>query len=245
MKPSESPFPCLWYGLPLDNVGLGKVRPDYGTYGGYDFSLLPSPPANLNGSFDWLLESEICDWSIATRKVEENRKSIEALEVSALNQGLNLPPSFVAFFRTLQLQTRIRSVTDCYLYLCSQAVPIPNVKGHLIEFLIDSQGCLGWYLYINQDGSDHAVLCSTPFIGSESVEGDTDESGFAELVFCGESFESFLWRTWIENEIWLSQSYEKPINELGQAYIHQYLQNYSSRPGLWQKLASIFNLRTF
>lgn len=245
MEPSESPFPCLWYGIPLDNVGLGKVSPDYGTYGGYDFSLLPSPPANLNGSFDWLLESKIHKWSIATEKGEENRNSIERLEASALKEDLNLPPSFVTFFKSLELQKRIRSVTGCYLYLCSGVETLPQVKGYFIEFLYDSQGCLVWYLYLNQDGSDHAILCSPPFIGTESLGNGTYESGFGQLVFCGESFESFLWRTWIENEIWISKSHEEPIKEAGQAYIHQYLQNYSNRPRLWQKLAGILKLRIF
>ena len=33
MLPSQSPFPCHWWGTGLENVGLGDVRPDVGTYG--------------------------------------------------------------------------------------------------------------------------------------------------------------------------------------------------------------------
>lgn len=228
MKPSESPFPCLWCGTSLDNVGLGEVRPLQGTYGGYDFSLLPAPPATLNGSFDWLIESEHHVWNIAIEKGEENRKSIEALEASAINQGLGLPTTFVTFFRSPELQKRIRSTTDCFLDLCPQAIPIPGGIGFLIRFLSDSQGCVFWYLYINQDGSDHAVVCSPFFIGTESEKWDEGETEFDEIVFCAESFEVFLWRTWIENEIWFSEYDGTPLTEPGHAYIDQYLQNHTN-----------------
>lgn len=228
MKSSDSPFPLSWCGTSLVNVGLGDVRPLHGTYGGYDFSLLPSPPATLNDSFDWLICSELHDWSIANEKAEENRKSIEVLENSAGIQGLNLPPSFVTFFKSPELQRRIRSNTDCFLDLCPEAIPIPDGNGYLIRFLADSQGCVFWYLYFDLQPTDPAVVFSGYFIGTESEKWDEGETEFGELFFCAESFEVFLWQFWIENEIWFSEFDQTPMPEAGHAYIDQYLQNHTN-----------------
>ena len=38
MLPSQSPFPCRWWGSGLEDAGLGDVRPDVGTYGRYELA---------------------------------------------------------------------------------------------------------------------------------------------------------------------------------------------------------------
>lgn len=228
MKQSESPFPPLWIGNSLENVGLGAVRPRQRTYGRYDFSLLPSPPTTLNGSFDWLFDEKLHDRNIADKK---NEKVIKDLEATSLNRGLALPTAFLTFFRSRHLQRRIRSTTDCYLDLCPEAISIPGGKGYLVRFLADSQGCVYWYLHINRDGSDHAVVWSSYFIGTENECRERNggkKKRFRELWFCAESFEIFHWRNWLENEIWLSEVYQTPMPKAGHAYIDQYLQNHTN-----------------
>ena len=54
MTPDASPFPLQWIGICLEKAGLGKVRPRIGTYGRYDFALLPPAPTELRGDWDWL-----------------------------------------------------------------------------------------------------------------------------------------------------------------------------------------------
>ena len=52
--PSESPFPCHWWGISLEDAGLGEVRPDVGTYGRYEFDCMPPVPYEMRGDFAWL-----------------------------------------------------------------------------------------------------------------------------------------------------------------------------------------------
>jgi hypothetical protein len=56
MLPERSPFPCRWWGISLENVGLGKVRPQVGTYGRYDFSKLPLLPVELRGDLQLYIQ---------------------------------------------------------------------------------------------------------------------------------------------------------------------------------------------
>ncbi|MCI0663194.1 MAG: hypothetical protein L0220_19175 [Acidobacteria bacterium] len=54
MQPCESPFPCHWWGIGLEDAGLDDVRPDVGTYGQYEFKQLPALPFEMRGDFAWL-----------------------------------------------------------------------------------------------------------------------------------------------------------------------------------------------
>jgi hypothetical protein len=84
----------------------------------------------------------------------------------------------------------------------------PIFVGYLVRFLADSQGCIFWYLYMTSDGGDHAVVASPGFYGTE-LEGWQDEKPNPdEIVFSAGSFEEFLCRFWLENEIRFS-AYEK------------------------------------
>jgi len=124
------------------------------------------------------------------------------LRASSDSLGLALPPAFTKFFENPSLHDRICSVTDCYLDLCPELIRSPLGGGHLVRFLADSQGCLFWYLYVSGDGSDHAVVCSPDFYGIESEQWQEKEPNPADIVFCAETFEGFLCRFWLENQIW-------------------------------------------
>ena len=68
------------------------------------------------------------------------------------------------------MQARIRSTTDCFIDICSEAVQAPIGGGFLVRFLADSQCCLFWYLYLTANGSDHAVVASHGFYGTEAEQ---------------------------------------------------------------------------
>ncbi|MGO9110062.1 MAG: hypothetical protein ACLP9L_12590 [Thermoguttaceae bacterium] len=224
MHPSDSPFPCYWWGISLEKTGLGDVRPDMGTYGRYDYTPLPPLPIDLHGNFDWLLTApEDKRNNIGTEKAAENARSLISLRHASKRISLPLPEAFMTFMAKPSLHRRVRSNTDCYLDLCPGLVRPPVGGGYLVRFLADSQGCLFWYLYLTPDGSAHAVVCSPDLYGIEAeLWPGMEEPDPAEIVFVEESFERFLCRFWLENEIWFANWLKTPIPAVGQAYIGHY-----------------------
>jgi hypothetical protein len=220
--PSQSPFPCHWWGIGLENVGLVDVRPDVGTYGRYEFERLPPIPFPMCGDFAWLALASTRDQNIGHERSIGNAEAIPRLLQSSSNLGLRLPEPFTMFMETPALQRRIRSNTDCFLDLGEVPILSPVGGGHLIRFLADSQGCLFWYLYVTGDSSDHAVVSSPGFYGTEAEQWQEEPADPREIVFSAESFETFLARFWLENEIWFSEYEKTPMSAVGQTYIEHY-----------------------
>lgn len=223
VKLEESPFPPGWWGTALDNVGLDDQRPDVGTYGRYEQSSLPALPVDLDGSFSWLSEAPIRCGNVAVERERENKRALRKLEKTCITKGLRLPAAFLKFSATPDLQYRIRSNTDCFLDLADGPVSSPAGEGALIRFLADSQGCVFWYLFVPKGKDDHAVVSSPglfdPVYESGCFEGET---GASEIVFSEESFEAFLCRFWIENELWFSGYEGTQISEVGRRYLEAY-----------------------
>ena len=92
----------------------------------------------------------------------------------------------------------------------------------MIRFLADSQGCVFWYLYLTSDGADHAVVSSPGFYGADVEQWQEDPPDPSEIVFCAESFEEFICRFWLENEIWFVGYENTPMPEIGRQYIERY-----------------------
>lgn len=222
MLPSHSPFPCHWWGTSFDDVGLRDIRPDVGTYGRYQFDRLPPLPFEMRGDFAWLYEAPTFDFHIGAEHSEANSRALVILKRASARLGLPLPDTFTTFIETAALQARIRSNTDCFLDLCSEPVGSPLGEGYLIRFLADSQGCIFWYLYLTQDGSDHAVVSSPGFYGSEAEDWQEETADPADIVFSAESFEAFMCRFWLENEIWFAALDKRSMPEGGIEYIERY-----------------------
>jgi hypothetical protein len=225
MLPSDSPFPGHWYGIALDNAGLRAVRPDVGTYGQYSFEELPPIPFRLKGDFAWLTapDSQFC--AIADEN-DSHAQMWWLVQRRVLRQGLRLPDPFVRFFGDPALPPRVRSCTGCYVDLSEEAVPSPLGRGHLLRFLSDPEDRLFWYLYLSADGSDHAVVCSSDVYGTADEEENRREAppDPARLAFCAESFEIFIARFWLENEIWIrTEERRGQLPAGGQAYLDSYL----------------------
>ena len=158
--PSQSPFPAHWWGTHLIPA-LDHVRPDVGTYGRYEYDRLPPIPFQLRGGFEWLTTAPYHeDGNICQYRGAENAVAYEELKRSAERLGVRLPEAFASFMERRALHDRIRSNTDCYLFLASQPLPSPVDDGHLVRFLADSQGCIFWYVYVAPGGSDHSVVAS-------------------------------------------------------------------------------------
>ena len=223
MLPSESPFPCFWWGIGLENVGLGQVRPDIGTYGRYDFDRLPPIPFEMRDDFDWFASApEHGEQSIGEEKAATNAEAIPRLLEASARLGVKLPAAFVRFMGSPALHQRVRSNTDCFLDLCPEPIRSPIGSGYLIRFLADSQGCIFWYLYLAPDGSDHAVVSSPGFYGTEAEQWEEDPPDPPAIVYAAESFEAFICRFWLENEIWFAEWQKTPMPAIGRDYIKRY-----------------------
>ena len=223
MLPEDSPFPCHWWGTSLEDVGLADVRPRVGNYGCYEFANLPPVPNEINGNFDWLaIEPPQNEHNIGEERAAENAKALAMLCAACKQMGVRLPSAFVKFMEAPSLHQRIRSNTDCFLDLCARPVQSPVGDGYLIRFLADSQGCIFWYLFVTGDSSDHAVVSSSDFYGTEDDQSEDEPPDPSELAFSAESFEAFIWRFWLENEMWFSGWKKTPMPSAGEQYIEQY-----------------------
>jgi len=222
MRPTESTFPCYWWGFGLEVAGLKDVRPDLGTYARYSFDRLPPLPFDLRGDFAWLSSRRTYATHIGLECAAKNARTLQSLRTAVVQLGLALPRSFDDFMSNTRLQEHVRSNTDCYLDLCSRPVRTPGHDGYLVRFLSDSQGCLFWYLYLPPAGADYAVLSSPTFYGTDEELWQDEAPEEPELVFCAESFETFMCRFWLENEVWFA-SYEcTPMLPEGASYVDQY-----------------------
>jgi hypothetical protein len=205
---------------------LGEVRPDIGTYGRYDFGRLPPLPFEFSGDFAWLAHRKEFDHNINNRPnlprlVAEFARSLASLEIATARLGVRLPDSFTTFMKSFELQRRIRSTTDCYLNLCGEPEPFPSTDGWLVRFMADSQGCLYWYLYLTKDWSDHAVVSSSHFYRTRKAMR-VEEQNLPDLVFVAESFEAFMCRFWLENEICYAKSEGTPMFDVCLEYVERY-----------------------
>jgi hypothetical protein len=187
----------------------------------------------LDEEYQWLI-THGADKIGGLNQYERDLDPAAAIEM-ARQAGIELPGSFARFMSSPELQRRVRSCTDCYLdpgrHIVETVGPIP---GHLIHFLSDSQSCVHWYLNVVRDGRA-AVVYSEDLYGyriedSECLDFPTasldrvnlQEQGFA---CCATSFPEFLYRFWIENEIWFAIAHDgsrRPLKPLELAYVNHY-----------------------
>ena len=118
-----------------------------------------SLPFDLDGTFGWLTEQPVqADDLIAQCAAVELSNQLSVAEKSAASSGVSLPLEFTNFLKSSEKQKYVRSATGCYLDLAQTLLPL--FDGYLLRFLVDSQGCACWYLYLNRDSSDHCVAIS-------------------------------------------------------------------------------------
>jgi hypothetical protein len=220
----------------FDLPGVRSHGSDFATY-----SAFPSTDGNLinvalDDEFAWLAgEAPVSEWSISFVEDRNAELSVpEKIEMVTGNSRYSLPPSFTYFIKHPELHRRIRSCTGCYLELPNWIVETGGVEhGYLIHFLSDQQWCLHWYLYINESG-EQRILCSPCDYGfyddedrdedEERPEPRVDANGRPdiaemEMTICARSFSEFIYRFWIENEIWNANFEKRELTPQQQRYI--------------------------
>jgi len=230
------PLPDLrrvWHSVELP--GYREHLTEYATYSDFAYDELPSIERQLDDELRWLFREPPVRASLAdVDEAASTPATADGLE-QVVGPEIELPRAFAAFVASNELRARVRSCTDCYLDLADFAVPVAG-GGFLIHFLSDSQWVLHWLLYVGTDGSEAVVSTDRP-LGFELGDDEEEETvrlfepASGEAAVCAESFSEFLYRFWIENEIWFSIA--DPKDELPTLTPEQrrYAEHYTRRSG--------------
>ena len=226
-----SALPKRWLHIQLPNY---RSLPEPHTYEGSSLDELPSIPIELDDNCEWLITHGT---TYAHGALNEYERDIQPTYIESLadRDQIKLPRSFRRFMTSPELQSRVRSCTDCYLDPGERVVrTVGSIPGHLIHFLSDSQSCAHWYLHILPNGSN-AVLESPDLYCYKPEHSDWMENPACrleyidvsqlEFAYCVPTFSDFLYRFWIENEIWFvleHLSTRSELNALELAYVGHY-----------------------
>ena len=201
--PTLDRAPRLWITIGVPNV----VENRGATYWPLSLDAMPPIGRAMSGTLHWLIDSPAHDRSLQRGPDDPAERDADGAGLQAVAAALNLPSAFRRFIDDPEPRRHVRSATACYLDLAKFAVRTDD-GGTLVHFLSDQQWVLHWLLYVGPDDSEAVVVSSTP-LGFD--DGETApvrelrrESAPEIVAVCSDSFEEFLYRLWIENEIWFS-----------------------------------------
>jgi len=197
-------LPRVWWSTDLP--GYREHLTPFATYSPFVFADLPRIERALDDDLNWLRAAPTVSGSLGSADPSgpKPERGATAVELGDLlrDRRLELPRAFRTFVSDPEPRLRVRSSTLCYLDLGQFPVDVPG-GGSLIHFLSDQQWVLHWLLYVGADRSEAVVVTESAF-GFE-VDGasfDRWEPADGGMSVCAESFSEFLYRFWIENEIW-------------------------------------------
>lgn len=225
--------PGLARGWPSFDLPGYREHPTLTTYSVFDQGLLPPIERQLDDGLAWLLAEPPVEHSLAGGHIYEGEPmtAATAVRLDALIADLDVtpPPAFEKFIRVPELRSRVRSCTACYLDLASFPVHVDR-GGWLLHFLSDQQWVRHWLLYVDRDGAEAVVSTDLPYgFGLESPEdepgwtSDQFNRGSGESIVCADSFSEFLYRFWIENEIWFALAEHRGLTHEQRRYAEHYL----------------------
>lgn len=196
--------PRAWWSTDLP--GYREHPKPFVTYSAFSYAELPSIEQPLDPGLAWLLAQPKVQGSLGDTGpgggVPERAATKAQLSALVGGKTIAMPPAFRKFIDEPEPRLRVRSATACYLDLAEFPVEVAG-GGSLIHFLSDQQWALHWLIYVGGAGSEAVLVTQTP-LGFEA-----DERRFArfdpasdEASVCAETFSEFLYRFWIENEIY-------------------------------------------
>lgn len=178
-------------------------------------------PHTLDGTFAWLKNTPTHDeWAIGDRSAEKLPLQLESAIASANEHGITLPAEFITFIRTPALHKHLRSTTACYLDVAESLLPFAD--GFLIRFLNDQQGCAFWYIYLNADASDHCVVSSYEYFDADQRDHEIEDINETDFHIWAVSFEAFICRFWLENEILFARYDSTPPPDVDARFLELY-----------------------
>jgi hypothetical protein len=223
-----SDLPHVWTSIGLP--GFSKKS----TYQSYSFDEMPPVPIELDDDFEWLRALGNSDPGRGLAELDEYAKPlppIASLDFAA-QANIRLPQSFIQFMSSPDLQSRVRSCTACYLDPGQRIVEtIGALQGNLIHFLSDSQFCAHWYLHVLPTGQTAVLGSDDPYCflieNAEWIENPACRLAQIDLAtldfrLCASTFSEFIFRFWIENEIWYAlhdKGSGRPLSSLETIYL--------------------------
>jgi len=220
---AQVPSGWWWSGLP----GLEVEN----TYDRIPLDRLPSIRRDLSGKWDWVpTVAAPLDWSIA------DRDDPEAFLEDAEAVGVPIPNSLRGFILRPELRRSIRSGTGCWWSLgegrgvvaraaiveamrekgadveVDEHGPlafVPSLGRYVVRFLTDQQDCIFWFLVLGD--SDGPVIASF-----DDLTGELSEA--PEIWRVSSTFEEFMYRFWIENEIFFRMNERVALTAEQEAY---------------------------
>jgi len=200
----------------------------YSTYTLFPYEDLPPIPEKLDNDFEWLKSQTTKNHSLFENSYPDGSKpDLSKLARIVSEARINLPETFVTFMHSPKLQRRVRSCTDCYLDVADCAVETKgSIEGYLIHFLSDSQWVGHWYIHVDRRDNHCVVTSLNPY--GFNLEGNITNRDIdmqeEEIWLCAPSFTEFIYRFWLENEIWfVLAEKERPLNQIEQAYVDKYV----------------------
>lgn len=218
-------IPRLW-----QTIGVpGVLEFDFATYSPVPLDAMPPLGRALDGRLDWLLDAPSHDPSLQRGPDDPAERDADATGLQAIATAVSLIPTFRRFIEDPEPRRHIRSATACYLDLAHFAIAVSD-GGVLIHFLSDQQWVLHWLLYLGPDGSE-AVVVTENALGFDEGEGEpirvVDLTNAANwMSVCSDTFEEFLYRYWIENELFFRLAVDKMSLEALPAELRAYAMAY-------------------
>ncbi len=198
-----------WY-----TSGLPGVECRGATYCLRPLDRLPIIGVDQTQEFTWLPNVDRpLDWAITT---DSDPGGDQRLLDRVRAKQIALPSSFEAILRAPPRRWALRSMTGCRWTVDSDALrPIPTSTEPTIRFLTDQQGALFWYVLLDGNLDAPVVVSRQDFIDPDTWE----PSPLDHVYRTAPSFEAFLYRFWIENEIGFRSIDSEPLTLDQQRYL--------------------------
>jgi hypothetical protein len=195
----------------------GAAEPLAATYVAYRGPRLPESPHGADVA--WLGAAPVRTGSSMAAPASWAVRDVSLENTVALMGGMERLPHDLRVFLAGGLRSRLRSATDCYFDLGDHTVEIDG--GRLLHLVSDSQWVFHWLLYVG-DAGESAVL-GTPYpagftVGAEELA--SWEQTTWEYTVVADSFSEFVWRWWMDNEIFFTAVVdEAPLTDTQLRYV--------------------------
>lgn len=194
------------------------------TYVGYANDQVPPTPVDV-ADLAWLERASRHPMDFMASAFEDAVRDISAQGVTDLaGNHTTLPEDLARFLQDGGLRDRLRSATNSYFDLGDAAVAVDG--GRLVHLISDSQWVFHWLLYLGEDGSSAIVGTSFP-AGFDLDADDYEEATWLHedrrYVLVADSFAEFIWRWWMDNEVFYRAVVGKAsLTTEQKAYVAQY-----------------------
>ena len=183
---------------------------------------LPRLDRALDGNLGWLENpGRPLEWAIGQSEPDRifDPSTVDGLRSACAAVGITVPRS-LELLLTTERRDWIRSPTGCYLELAEQMVHIPGTDTYAVRFLNDQQGVLFWYAAVDRNG-EQGVVVSNDLFDVEVDGGWLQDEDQRQSFRCADSVEDFLYRYWLEAEIYFRSMESQEFTPAMERYLEQ------------------------